>query len=93
MTTNNEDKKMIPLSVIDAEIKKLSPEYDNDPTYAYTIKILKEIKKEAIPSPSGLEQKIKDRIAELENSFDMNKDSKHQQRVYYGIDELRKLLE
>lgn len=40
----------------------------------------------------GLEQKIKDRIAELENSFDMNKDAKHQQRVYYGIDELRKLL-
>ena len=91
------EDKMIPLSVVDAEINKLSPEYDNDPTYRYTIDILRKIKKEAILIPNlynghthedsvtnitDIEQKIKDRIKKLEKLNWSNQ----------VIDELRKLL-
>jgi hypothetical protein len=101
MTT--EDKRMIPLSVVDALILKLEKqqkEMGATLQRLYKIEILQEIKKEAIPSPSELEQKIKARIAYLEKAIVagpsdlVTKDgvawSKelHQAR----LDELRKLL-
>lgn len=82
---------MIPLSVVDARIDYLEAECwvierGNFPDWVKTeMHLLQEIKKEAIPSPSGhwdskcqcmchqdhqgLEQKIKDRIAFLETAI------------------------
>lgn len=96
MTTKKE--KMIPLSVVDVAIEKL--EIDNNYCYECGIdyqnfarEILEQIKKEAISFPifsimePSLEQKILQRIKDLEDPKDFTDD------YYVRIDELRKLLE
>ena len=95
------EEKMIPLSVIDAEIDYLKNEcWINEPNWVEkVVNVLEKLKKEAISFPifsimePSLEQKIKDRIAFLEsprlitaNLFDNMLDA----RI---VDELRKLLE
>jgi hypothetical protein len=86
---------MIPLSVVDALILKLEKqqkEMGATLQRLYKIEILQEIKKEAIPSPSELEQKIKARIAELESEkYQLGWSETFEQRRNL-IDELRKLL-
>ncbi len=91
-----EKEKMIPLSVVDAKIKEI--EEDNvyqgpswDGVRNHFINKIEEIKKEAIvPNPSELEQRIRDRIKELEKH--LMKPIKYPDYKYARIDELRKLL-
>lgn len=104
-----EDKRMIPLSVIDAQIKEVEElaqmatmDYAKKwVLIAYVKPMLEEIKKEASPSP--IEQKIKDRIAFLE-PMSLNEPLPDPETYIHDdmvktiliqerIDELRKLLE
>jgi hypothetical protein len=85
------EEKMIPLSVIDAKIATVENDlkqeeklgqYESKTIHAQLVgmfMILQDLKKEAIPSPTGLEQKIKDRIAELQHDCDIwNKQAKEE---------------
>ena len=90
---------MIPLSVVDARIKELwdyiDKNYVTKSTFYPTTRIeeLERIKKEAIPTPEPLEQKIKARIAELEKEvYYENKSNTRLIGNEARIDELRKLL-
>lgn len=97
MKEDKKAEKMIPLYVIDALIEHheghgISIDYDD----IDVINILKKLKKEAIFVPlSSLEQKIRDKIKELQDemkAFNKNGRSLHVVELQYGIDELRKLL-
>lgn len=96
----SEEKKMIPLSVIDALIEKLEIEQDlpnktghDQDAYQFAMKTLEEIKKEAILVQEPLEQRIKDRIKELESEkYQLGWSETFEQRRNL-IDELRKLLQ
>lgn len=77
---------MIPLSVIDALISEFQSKPNHWIKIGTLLAVLKKIKKEAIPSP--IEQKIKDRIKELEDWNPFISDD----RKDYALEELRKLL-
>ena len=104
MTTNKKEK-MIPLSVIDAKIKEFQEILKYDPItedrkwiiVSVVIPTLEDLKKEATPSPD-LEQKIKDRIKELDYEKTLPHGyTEHECKIIQIelrdlLDELRKLL-
>ena len=98
----DEKEKMIPLSVVDAFIQDLNNWFETADVYEDSVSnmvsdgILRlELTKETIKKKAilvqPLEQKIKDRIKELEE-INFNNDNEYN-KIRFARDELRKLLE
>jgi hypothetical protein len=95
---------MIPLFVVDSKLKELlDNEWDEVMDYTIfaarnqsAIQALEAIKKEAIPNP--YEQRIRDRISDLEKELNYQMDNGRYQTettalLILKLDELRKLVE